>query len=51
MISFTGPKDDANIEAHGLTCIHCIKQVLEYGNAIFQDSLDDLEKLGWVYQR
>lgn len=40
-------KDDATIEAHGLTHINCVKQILEYGNTISCDGLGDLEKFAW----
>lgn len=46
-IPFARLKDDATIEAHGLTHINCVKQILEYGNTISCDGLGDLEKFAW----
>ena len=48
-IPLAGLKDDATIEAYGLTRINCMKQVLEYGDSISYDNLGPLEQYAWGY--
>lgn len=48
-IPLAGLKDDATIEANGLTRINCMKQVLAYGDSISWDNLGEIESYSWGY--